>query len=498
MTPLESDSINLSESLIAESPTLRFSADHEKHARRDLGQVFTPPPLAKLMARLFEDTTGEVRLLDPGAGTGALSMAFIEEACCRPVRPSQIQVTAYEVDASLLSTLRTNLGAASIRARRAGVQVVVRVMHEDFLNVSCLDSICDLLSANAPSYTHAFLNPPYRKISSNSHERAALSRAGLETSNLYAGFVYLASRLLVRGGELVAITPRSFCNGPYFRPFRIALLEEMRFKTVHLFDSRDRAFRGDGVLQETLVYSMRKDSRDGPVRLRASTDPADEQIRSAVLSHGELVWPFDRERFIRFPLAADTNGSGDNEAGPPPTCSLAKLGLSVSTGRVVDFRVREHLRQRACDGSAPLVYPCHFHRGHIRWPKEDGRKPNAVMCVPDTIPQMVPAGWYVLVKRFTAKEEPRRVVATFVGPGELPGELWGFENHLNYFHGRHLDGETARGLSSYLNSACVERTIRGLNGHTQVNATDLRSLLYPSVDELRRIGRQEGDSIGAS
>lgn len=70
-----------------------------------------------------------------------------------------------------------------------------------------------------PEVTHAILNPPYRKIATRSRERILLNSLGMETSNLYAAFVWLAFRRLAEGGELAAITPRSFCNGPYFRQF---------------------------------------------------------------------------------------------------------------------------------------------------------------------------------------------------------------------------------------------------------------------------------------
>jgi adenine-specific DNA-methyltransferase len=97
---------------------------------------------------------------------------------------------------------------------------------------------------------------------------------------------------------------------------------------------------------------------------------------------------------------------------------------------------------------------------------------------------------YVLVKRFSAKEEPRRVVATVIGPSDLPGDAFAFENHLNVLHCRRagLAEDLARGLAAFLNTTTVDQYFRQFNGHTQVNATDLRSLRYPSREELVRLG----------
>jgi adenine-specific DNA-methyltransferase len=69
-------------------------------------------------------------------------------------------------------------------------------------------------------YTHCIMNPPYGKIAVDSGARGYFRAIGLETVNLYSGFVALALDLLEDGGELVAIIPRSFCNGPYYQPFR--------------------------------------------------------------------------------------------------------------------------------------------------------------------------------------------------------------------------------------------------------------------------------------
>src|SRR5260370_15816363 len=98
------------------------------------------------------------------------------------------------------------------------------------------------------------MNPPYRKINIDSAERVALREIGVETSNLYAGFLYVALRLLAPGGELVAITPRSFCNGMYFKPFRRIFLDALELRRIHVFDSRQVAFKEDEVLQENVIF----------------------------------------------------------------------------------------------------------------------------------------------------------------------------------------------------------------------------------------------------
>jgi adenine-specific DNA-methyltransferase len=71
----------------------------------------------------------------------------------------------------------------------------------------------------------------------------------------------------------------------------------------------------------------------------------------------------------------------------------------------------------------------------------------------------------------------------------------GFENHLNYFHqqGRGLNLTLARGLAVYLNSSLVDAFFRLFNGNTQVNATDLRNLKYPNLEQLLLLGDRVGE-----
>jgi len=198
----------------------------------------------------------------------------------------------------------------------------------------------------------------------------------------------------------------------------------------------------------------------------------------------EIVRPNDRHAFIRLPV----DGDGLAARVQSLSCTLGDLGIKVSTGRVVDFRATEHLRKMPGDDTVPLIYPTHFDNGAIRWPVPESKKHNAIADNPDTASLMVPGGVYVLTKRFSAKEEKRRLVAAIYDGGRV-----GFENHLNYFHenGKGLPMDLARGLSAFLNSEAADQYFRIFSGHTQVNATDLRSLHFPTRAQLVALGTGE-------
>jgi len=124
------------------------------------------------------------------------------------------------------------------------------------------------------------------------------------------------------------------------------------------------------------------------------------------------------------------------------------------------------------------------------------KKANYIIALPQSADVLVPNETYVLVKRFSAKEEPRRVVASVYDHNKFSQyNAVGFENHLNYYHqdGRGLLPVLARGLSVYLNSTLLDEFFRHFSGHTQVNATDLRMLRYPTTTELEHLGNAVGE-----
>jgi len=473
---------------LADDARKRLSAELDPSSRSARGQFFTPPSVASLMASMSSDCTGEIRLLDPGAGAGALTAGWVEDTCQRASRPRKISITAIESDSKVAQELRVTLGACVRWAAEAGVECEWEVVEEDFISFAVERLDGGMFTPRRPGFDFAILNPPYRKFRTDSTPRMLLRRLGFATSNMYTAFVALAADLLNDGGEVVAITPRSFCNGPYFRPFRERFLGSASLSRIHVFASRDEAFGDDDVLQENVIIHARWHvAQESRVLITESESPDAPSIRARAVPFKDVVRPGDGQRFIH--LVPDERGSALAQAMHRLPCLLSDLGLQVSTGRVVDFRARQWLRPNPGPETVPLIYPGHFSDGRVVWPKT-GRKPNGISRMSAEGGLLVPGGVYVLVKRFTAKQERRRVVAAVFDPSDVPTDWVGFENHLNYFHamGDPMNQTLARGLAAFLNSSAVDTYIRQFNGHTQVNATDLRSLRYPTSEFLVALG----------
>jgi len=468
-----------------------ISAESARKHKGELGQFLTPLPVADFMTSLFGPLPETVRLLDAGAGAGFLTAAFVRRCCDNRDGVRSIEVSLFEIDEAILEALEATMCQCERQCAAAGIRFTFSIRSADFIEEMSTSLAGDMFASDPPAFDAAIANPPYRKISSDSAERRALRRIGVETSNLYTGFIALIHRLLVPGGQLVAITPRSFCNGPYFRPFREDLLDHLELRRLHVFESRKAAFRDDKVLQENIILHAVK-GRNRPRKLTVSSSSGEhgDEVTETVIPFDEVVHPHDPGRFIHIPSASDHGTAKTIMDGLD--AGLADLGLTVSTGRVVDFRLRDALRKEPEPGTVPLLYPCHFNGGTVHWPKLEARKPNAILDNDETRPWLVPSGVYLLTKRFTSKEERRRLVACLFDPDEVKAERVGFENHLNYFHagGQGLERTLAVGLYIFLNSTVVDQYFRRFSGHTQVNATDLRSLAYPDRATLQAMGRE--------
>jgi adenine-specific DNA-methyltransferase len=480
----ESDLTLLLHNLFLETEERRIQATQALHrdSQKEEGQFFTPDAVAKLVAsKVILRNLKHMRILDPGAGIGSLSVALISrilnETDCK-----SIELVLVEKDANLIPFLSATAVQLTQVAKTVGCEISLTIENTDFFDL--FTSIAHSDKNLNSLFDIVIMNPPYGKIGVASPERSAMRNLGVDCSNLYSGFVSLSLRLLEESGSLSAITPRSFMNGPYFLDFRKDLLANFCIEHIHLFDSRSSLFSDTGVLQENVIFSGTKSKQIQSVQISTSKDHLDS-ISAEEFDFTKIVLPSDTNKFLRIPSSDDVSKIIAIMESLPS--DLIDLGFTVSTGRVVDFRVKESLSDKSVNGYVPLIYPGNFQNGQISWPR-DIRKPQSIDVNLSSL--LLPNEIYVLIKRFSSKEERRRIVASVWEPGNSESKFVGFENHLNVIHAvnRGLPRELAIGLLYWLNSSLVDKYFRVFSGHTQVNATDIRSMKFPSRDILIKIG----------
>lgn len=473
-----------------------YSEAYNPTVRKLKGQFFTPTKVALYMASLFSmDAGNSIHLLDPGAGTGILTAAFCEHLLLHIETNTNLTIDVYENDPSLLPLLKSVLSSCKQRLEQKGHIVNYFIYEQDFIlhnkaffrRRSSLDSVDESLL-----YDFIISNPPYYKINKDSPHSAAMLELISGQPNIYALFMALSAAMLKTGGEMVFITPRSFCSGLYYKKFREWFLSKVKIDLIHIFESRKEVFYKDKVLQENIIVKATAPKREGKyaIDIAVCNDINFYDMRSLKVTSADVLFHKNGDIFIRIPISeADIKIQHiiDRWAN-----TLNGLGLEISTGPVVAFRNKEYLLLELSDPEkeVPLLWMHNMQATEVIWPAKKNTKPTAIRVCPETKPVLLPVKNYVLIKRFSSKEQKRRLYASVLKKADFPYKMVGIENHVNYVYRpkAELTEYEALGIQALLNTALIDRYFRTLNGNTQVNAIDIRCLPLPDVKDIVKIG----------
>jgi len=465
----------------------RFDDSTSPEDRKNQGHFGTPATIAEFMAGMFGQLpSGRVRILDPGAGVGMLSAAICQRALKQKTQ-RHLVIELWETDPRLIPFLERTMRYSQKSLRAAGHEMEFVVRVDDFI----LSNPKRTLFHEGPdaSFHLAILNPPYFKLRKESPQARAMKHVVHGQPNIYSLFMAVCADLLASNGEMVAITPRSYFSGPYFKRFRKWFFDRMATRHIHIFESRSDAFRNDAVLQENVVLLAKKSDKRLAIVLTTSAGRDLSDVNCNSVPYATVVDDRSGDHVIRV-----TTNQFDHEVVatmddlPNRFCDL---GYEISTGPVVTFRSTQFLRDERSDDTAPLLW-MHNVRPFVMRPSPKNGKPTHIEVTGASKKLLVPARTYVLLKRFTAKEEKRRLVAGIVNASDSYSEWVGLENHLNYVYRKDSDlaPSEAFGLAAFFNSAFVDRYFRVISGHTQVNATEIRGLPIPDKGTLTEIGEK--------
>lgn len=425
----------------------KIQATEEEH-RSEYSQYLTPPETAALAVKLFSDYEAPM-CLDLGAGTGILSVALYERY------GAGTRIDAIEIDDGMRAICDAELTSIGIEHT---------VLGDDALTTN-----------NLGYYDRVILNPPYKKMAADDFRQAYLPE---RSPNLYSAFLMIAISHLKPGGECVAIIPRSWMNGQYFQPFRKWMFDNSSLDAVHVYGSRTEIFSDTNVLQETMLVKISKTSQKQFVYVSESHEKGLAPVISKY-RFDDLVDFSDLVVRIKPSLAFSE------------MTSLREAGFCASTGKVVDFRSRSLLRETRTQGSYRLVYSFNFPNGVFKHPIEQRKMQWFEPDDEKSEKQLLGPGCTVVVKRFSSKEEKRRVVPNFFKMDERTA----LENHVNYIHQGTprktvlLDEIAAKGLSVWLGTTFIDSWFRDVSGSTQVNASDLNKMPVPEVNQIYELGK---------
>jgi len=471
--------------------------------RKVLGQYFTQSIIATFMSKQIDTKKKKIRLLDPGIGTGILAIAASMRLADLGVEA--IELVGYEIDSQIISLTRKALGDLASYLKEKKIQFSYEIHNSDFilensetLNNSFEDSLISF-SAKKIGFDLIIANPPYFKIP-KADNRAKLSESVIHGQpNIYSLFMAVSAASLNPNGEMVFIIPRSFTSGFYFRKFRENFLKLVTPTYFHIFDSRKLAFKKEEVLQENIILKAIRKSINEKSLITISTsnglDDLDHSIEinstlSDIIdlsSHHKMIYlPKSKEEKLIMTAVNSWKGS------------LEKYGLQVSTGPVVPFRATEFLQTELLDSNVPLLLLNHIKQMNVEYPLNIS-KPQYIKDCEDTKQLLLENKNYVLLRRFSAKEEDKRLVAAPLLNNQFAYLKIGIENHLNYIYRpkSDLSLDELYGLSYLLNSSLIDSYFRIFSGNTQVSATELRLLPLPDLEIIKYIGSHVQQEIQA-
>ena len=189
-----------------------------------LGRLFTKKDTARLMAGMIrlDEAKSVYTVLDPGAGTGILAAAVIEEICKKHTSCKQIFITCYENDPVFIPMLEDNLERIRKKCRHDyDVKLYITVYGENYLTdsrnhytVNFFDTVCE------DRYDVIICNPPTELLDKSSPE--AESVGGVTQHKISAAFLFarLAARHLEEGGQLVIMLPTLVASASQLTAYR--------------------------------------------------------------------------------------------------------------------------------------------------------------------------------------------------------------------------------------------------------------------------------------
>lgn len=466
--------------------TNQYIDNMPKKERKKYGQFFTSKETARFMAGLYNipDNKSKVSILDAGAGSGILSCAFLE----RLEQASFIQtieLTCYENDVNILGLLKENLQACQSKSKK---DIRIEIITDNYITSQYLD-FNHMLGGNPEPKKYDFVigNPPYMKIPKDAPEATAMPEVCYGAPNLYFIFAAMGLFNLDSDGEMVYIIPRSWTSGAYFKRFRQYLLTEGKLEHIHLFVSRNKVFDKEDVLQETIIIKVKKTNQTPEeVTITSSRSNNDfDNLTSLIVPYSLVVSGNDYYVY----LVTDEKEVSVLERLHRFDKTLPDIGLKMKTGLTVDFRNREILRDDAEEDAIPLFYSQHIKQGEVQFPIQKEHE----YVVTDQKGLMQDNRNYLFVKRFTAKEEHRRLQCGVYLSKKYPQyKTISTQNKINFVDGliTEMSECLVYGLYVIFNSTLYDEYYRILNGSTQVNSTEINAMPVPDLESIQEMGRK--------
>jgi adenine-specific DNA-methyltransferase len=464
--------------------TQKYIEGFPKEERKEIGQFFTSIQTAQYMASKVETDT-RLKILDVGAGTGILSAAVLEKLL-RSKKIKNIELTLYENDKRVIAVLDENLQIMQQQCATKNINLIFRVIKKNFIleNRELWKQ-----KAYVGNFDIVISNPPYKKIGKEDAEAKAMEDIVYGQPNIYYLCMAMSSHLLKKNGQFIFIVPRSWTSGLYFKYFREYFLGNICLKSLHLFVSRDKVFDAESVLQETMIIFGMKSSNQTPrISITTSNGTNDFHKITKLFVKSKMCITGGENHYVLLPVCDEDIDILTIMANFKST--LQTEGYVFKTGQVVEFRNKEDIKLHKENNCVPLIRPFHLYKGFVKFPVNVSKGQYMKMSNKKSL--FMEYKDMLLIKRFTTKEETRRLQPALLLVDNISTKIIAVENHVNYLDktSGQITKDELFGIWALFSSQIWDKYYRILNGSTQVNATEINTMPIPDIVKIREIGQK--------
>jgi len=454
-----------------------------------LGRLFTKKDTARLMAGMLrlDETKTVYTVLDPGAGTGILTAAVIEEICKKYSACKQIFVTCYENDPLFIPMLKDNLERIRKKCRHDyNVKLFITVYEENYLTDSKNHYTVTFFDSQAEDkFDIIICNPPTELIDRSSKECETVGGVTQLKISLAFLFARLAKRHLEEDGQLVIMLPTLVASASALTSFRKEMAAELSLERIHLFIGKQKNTRRATPLKKSLILAYGKCKKPDRVTISTSTDSGKNVETLPPLDYDFVVGKEDG--VLTLPKSLEDTKIVQYISSFPET--LTGLGLKMSTGLIIDSKCEGWLFTEPIKTSVPVIRPSHMKNGQISFPQPVKRQ--YVAPVNTSIVQKNKN--MVIIKRVPARSDERFVNSAIYMAAQLPAYKYiSTHNKINFIDTKDKNSEIcprlAFGLFALLNSTIYDRYISIVSKSKQINSKEMRTLPLPPRNIIENIG----------
>lgn len=476
----------------AEKIGFEYSNSTSNEHKKESGQFFTSKEISDFMGNLAQPKSDKISILDPGCGTAILSCSLIEKLI-EKYSIKEIELNLFETDKKIIEETEKVISFLKKWLLELEIKLFVKIRQSDFVLFNS-----DVFSNNTlfgneavQKYDYIISNPPYFKISKSDKRAQVAKELVYGQPNIYSLFMGLSAKLLKPNGELIFITPRSFAAGNYFKAFRNSFFKNVSISNIHIFESRNKMFKNDNVLQENIIVRATKE-KSSTITITVTECAKDLNQPQKYNYHTEELIDSNSKENILF-IPSNTVEAKTINVFRQWKNTLNDFNIQISTGPVVAFRCEDYLISDLDlkVSIAPLVWLHNIKEMEFAYPLKKGTKQSYIIDSEESKKVLLKNKNYILIRRFSSKDDKSRLVCCPYFASNSKYERIGIENHINYVYrpNGELSEEEIWGISALFSSKLFDTFFRTFNGNTQVGASELKQIKMPPLEKIIMIGK---------